>query len=111
MSTPTGRRTVLGRRQIHRYIRILLSRPRPPSRPDAYQNIAHDSGVPRTEPNRRNLPSSSEANTSQNLPDGIQNHHSGLPFVQAHSNFAPFMSLEGDDFQQTEGVKNNLRNM
>ncbi|CAD6203300.1 unnamed protein product [Miscanthus lutarioriparius] len=107
VSTPTGRRTVLGRRQIHRYIRILLSRPRP----DVYQNIAHDSGVPRTEPNRQNLPSSSEANTSENLPDGIQNHHSGLPFVQAHSNFAPFMSLEGDDFQQIEGAKSNLRNM
>ncbi|CAN6295382.1 unnamed protein product [Urochloa humidicola] len=112
-STPTGgRATVSGRRQIHRYIRILLTRPRPPSRSDAYHNIAqHSGGVPRTEPNRRNFPSSSEANTSHSLPDSIQNNHSGLPFVQAHSNFAPCMSLDGDDFQQIEGVKSNLRNL
>ncbi|OEL28288.1 hypothetical protein BAE44_0010695 [Dichanthelium oligosanthes] len=113
VSTPAGRRATLsGRRQIHRYIRILLTRPRPPSRPDAYHNIAqHSGGVPRTEPNRRNFPSSSEANTSHSLPDGIQNHHSGLPFAQAHSNFAPCISLDGDDFQQIEGVKSNLRNV
>lgn len=113
-STPTGRRATLsGRRQIHRYIRILLTRPRPQSRPDAYHNIAqhHSGAVPRTEPNCRNFPSSSEANTSHSLPDGMQNHHSDLPFVQAHSNFAPCMSLDGDDFQQIEGVKSNLRNM
>ncbi|RLN39653.1 uncharacterized protein C2845_PM01G12850 [Panicum miliaceum] len=113
VSTPTGRRATLsGRRQIHRYIRILLTRPRPPSRQDTYHNVAqHSGGVPRTEPNRRNYPSSSEANTSHSLPDGIQNHHNGLPFVQAHSNFAPCMSLDGDDFQQIEGVKSNLRNV
>ncbi|KAF8683869.1 hypothetical protein HU200_044809 [Digitaria exilis] len=112
-STPTGRRATLsGRRQIHRYIRILLTRPRPQGRPDAYHNIAQHSGaVPRTEPNRRNFPSSSEANTSHSLPDGMQNHHSDLPFVQAHSNFAPCISLDGDDFQQIEGVKSNLRNV
>ncbi|CAN6325469.1 unnamed protein product [Urochloa humidicola] len=112
-STPTGRRATLsGRRQIHRYIRILLTRPRPPSRSDAYHNIAQQSGgVPRTEPNRRNFPSSSEANTSHSLPDSVQNNHNGLPFVQAHSNFAPYMSIEGDDFQQIEGVKSNLRNV
>ncbi|CAN6301175.1 unnamed protein product [Urochloa humidicola] len=111
-STPTGgRATVSGRRQIHRYIRILLTRPRPPSQSDAYHNIAqHSGGVPRTEPNRRNFPSS-EANTSHSLPDSIQNNHSGLPFVQAHSNFAPCISLDGDDFQQIEGVKSNLRNL
>ncbi|WVZ56651.1 hypothetical protein U9M48_007146 [Paspalum notatum var. saurae] len=113
VSTPTGRRATLsGRRQIHRYIRILLSRPRPPSRPDVYHNIGqHSGGVPRTELNHCNFPSSSEANTSQSLPDGIQNHHGGLPFVQPHSNFAPCMSLDGDDFQQIEGVKSNLRNL
>ena len=113
VSTPTGRRATLsGRRQIHRYIRILLNRPRQPSRQDTYHNVAqHSGGVPRTEPNRRNFPSSSEANTSHSLPDGIQNHHNGLPFVQAHSNFAPCMSLDGDDFQQLEGVKSNLRNV
>ncbi|KAG0551451.1 hypothetical protein BDA96_01G424700 [Sorghum bicolor] len=112
VSTPTGRRTVSARRQIHRYIRILLARPRQPSRPDVFHNIAqHSGGVPRTEPNRQNFPSSSEANTSHNLPDGIQNHHGSLPFVQAQNNFAPFMSLDGDDFQQIEGVKSNLRNM
>ncbi|CAL4922260.1 unnamed protein product [Urochloa decumbens] len=112
-STPTGRRATLsGRRQIHRYIRILLTRPRPPSRSDPYHSIAqHSGGVPGTEPNRRNFPSSSEANTSRSLPDNIQNNHSGLPFVQAHSNFAPCMSLDGDDFQQIEGVKSNLRNL
>jgi len=49
--------------------------------------------------------------THHSLPDGIQNHHNGLPFVQAHSNFAPCMSLDGDDFQQLEGVKSNLRNV
>ncbi|KAJ1297513.1 hypothetical protein BS78_01G382100 [Paspalum vaginatum] len=113
VSTPTGRRATLsGRRQIHRYIRILLTRPRPPSRPDVYHNVGqHSGGVPRTELNHCNFPSSSEANTSQSLPDGIQNHHGGLPFVQAHSNFAPCMSLDGDDFQQIEGVKTNLRNL
>uniref|UniRef100_A0A804RBJ2 RING/U-box protein n=1 Tax=Zea mays TaxID=4577 RepID=A0A804RBJ2_MAIZE len=113
VSTPTGRagRTISGRRELQRYIQSLF-RPSLPSRPDTYHNIAQNSGgVSRNEPNRWNFPSSSEANTSQNLPDGIQNHHSDLPFVQAHSNFAPFMSPDGDDFQQIEGVKSNLRNM
>ncbi|KAG2541367.1 hypothetical protein PVAP13_9NG682900 [Panicum virgatum] len=112
VSTPTGRRATLsGRRQIHRYIRILLNRPRQPSRQDTYHNVAQHSGVvPRTEPNWLNFPSS-EPNTSHSLPDGIQNHHNGLPFVQAHSSFAPCMSLDGDDFQQIEGVKSNLRNV
>lgn len=115
VSTPTGRRATLsGRRQIHRYIRILLARPRPPGRSDAYHNPEqHSGGVPRTELNHCNFPSSSEANTSQSLPDVIQNRRGGLPFVQAHSNFAPspYMSLDGDDFQQIEGVKSNLRNL
>ncbi|XP_062210977.1 uncharacterized protein LOC133912324 [Phragmites australis] len=109
--TPGRRATLSGRRQIHRYIRILLTRPRPSSGPDIYPNIVQDSGaVPRTEPNRHNFHSLSEANTSQILPDGIQNQHNGLPFVQAHSNFAPCMSLDGDDYQQIEGVKSNLKN-
>jgi hypothetical protein len=96
VSTPTGRRaTVSGRRQIHRYIRILLSRPRPV--------IPRNGAVPRTELSHHSFRSSSEANTSQ-IPDGIQNQRNGLPF-------APSMPLDGDDFQHIEGVKSNLRNM
>ncbi|KAL6901941.1 hypothetical protein ACP4OV_004817 [Aristida adscensionis] len=87
VSPPSGMRaTVSGRRQIHRYIRILLAGPRQ-NRPEMLLNGLHNSGaVPRPEPNRRHFRSSSEANTSQVLPDGIQNQHNGLPFIQAHSN-------------------------
>jgi hypothetical protein len=95
VSTPGRRATVSGRRQIHRYIRILLSRPRPV--------IPHNGAVPRTELSHHSFRSSSEANTSQ-IPDGIQNQRNGLPF-------APSMPLDGDDFQHIEGVKSNLRNM
>ncbi|KAL6649785.1 hypothetical protein ACP70R_014009 [Stipagrostis hirtigluma subsp. patula] len=107
VSTPSGMRaTVSGRRQIHRYIRILLAGPRQNNRPEVLLSGLNNSGaVPRSEPHRRNFRSSSEANSSQTLPDGIQNQHNGLPFIQAHSNLSPCLSLDGNDFQQIEGVR------
>lgn len=107
VSTPSGRHaTVSGRRQIHRYIRILLSRPRTANTrlEDMLPSfVPRNAGVSRTEVNHRSFHSSSEANTSQ-IPDGIQNQHNGLPF-------APSMPLDGDDFPHIEGVKSNLRNV
>jgi hypothetical protein len=93
VSTPGRRQTVSGRRQIHRYIRILLTQPR---------QTLHNGAVPRTELNDHSFRSSSEASTSQ-IPDGIQQQRNGLPF-------APSMPLD-DDFHHIEGVKSNLRNM
>ncbi|XP_062215867.1 uncharacterized protein LOC133916272 [Phragmites australis] len=113
VSTPSGRRaTVSGRRQIHRYIRILLSTPRPTRTEVHNNNIERSGAVPRIGSSRHNFRSSSEANTSQILPDGIQNQHNDLPLVQAHnSNFAPCMSIDGNDFQQIEGARSNLKHM
>ncbi|TVU47357.1 hypothetical protein EJB05_06955, partial [Eragrostis curvula] len=107
VSTPSGTRaTVSGRRQIHRYIRILLSRPRsiPTTRvEDMPPNFGHRNGVvPRTDLNHRSFRPSSEANTSQILPDGFQSQYNALPFAPS--------PLDGDDFQHIEGVKSNLRN-
>ncbi|KAK3147486.1 hypothetical protein QOZ80_3BG0282930 [Eleusine coracana subsp. coracana] len=109
VSTPTGRRATLsGRRQIHRYIRILLTRPRQSTTTTRLEDMLpsfapRNGAVPRTELNHHSFRSSSEANTSQ-ITECIQNQHNGIPF-------APSMPLDGDEFPHIEGVKSNLRNV
>jgi hypothetical protein len=97
---------------MSRYLRNSLDRPRPMIGLDVGHNgVQHIGSVPRIESNHRNFHASSEANTSQTLLDDIRNQHNCFPLVQAQRNSSPCISVDGNNFQQTEGVKSNVKHM
>lgn len=135
LSTPSGRLATLSRRRG--WIRILLDRQRPVVSPNVGPNGVqhsgyvpraepghmnfcasaesnswqHSSSVQRTEPNHRNLDAHSGANTSLTRLDEMQNQNSYFPSVQAQINSTPCISVDGNNFQRTECVKSNVKDM
>uniref|UniRef100_A0ACD5YGF3 Uncharacterized protein n=2 Tax=Avena sativa TaxID=4498 RepID=A0ACD5YGF3_AVESA len=124
-----GRLATLSRRRG--WIRILLDRQRPAVSLDLGHNgvqnsdyvpraeldhmnffassesnsLQHGGYLSRIEPSRRNLHAPSEANTSQLLLDDIRDQHYFSPSVQTQRNSTPCISVDGNNFQQTESVQ------
>uniref|UniRef100_A0ACD5XJQ9 Uncharacterized protein n=1 Tax=Avena sativa TaxID=4498 RepID=A0ACD5XJQ9_AVESA len=128
VSTPSGLATLSRRRG---WMRILLDRQRPAVSLDLGHNgvqnsdyvpraeldhmnffassesnsLQHSGYLSRIEPSRRNFHAPSEANSSQLLLDDIRDQHYFSPSVQTQRNSTPCISVDGNNFQQTESVQ------